>query len=397
MAMQLTSRQRRWLDALLILSTLAVLYIVIGFAAQIFASFGDIFLVFFLAWLLAFILAGPIGWFERALPGLPRAVSVVLVYGLLVGAMLLVVFLVAAVLTRSIAEFIGDLPQIRNNLPEILAPWEARLADVGLEVDLVTLGQSFLADLNGYLRQLAGPLQDVAFASIGVIGNVLFIVIFSVYMAADKDRLFSAVYRLVPAGREPELRLLQTSVYRSFGGFLRGMAAMGVIYAAVAALTSALLGLPFLPVTTAAAGILMAIPFFGPFVSWAPPVLVALFFVPSAVLPAVLIMGAGWMVLMNAVQPRLMQGAVGLHPVVVLASVIIGARVAGIPGAIFGIPIAAVISAFFVHFYRRGHESGTVAERAAQRLEEREGRPVRVPREPDPGVDGDVLDEPSAT
>jgi hypothetical protein len=81
----------------------------------------------------------------------------------------------------------------------------------------------------------------------------------------------------------------------------------------------------------------------------------------------------------------------------VLASVIIGARVAGIPGAIFGIPIAAVISAFFVHFYRRGHESGTVAERAAQRLEEREGRPVRVPREPDPGVDGDVLDEPSAT
>ena len=61
-------------------------------------------------------------------------------------------------------------------------------------------------------------------------------------------------------------------------------------------------------------------------------------------------MGVGWFVVMNVLQPRIMQDAVGIHPIVVLGSVLIGSRIAGIPGAIFGIPIAAVVSAFFFHF-----------------------------------------------
>ena len=38
----------------------------------------------------------------------------------------------------------------------------------------------------------------------------------------------------------------------------------------------------------------MAIPFFGPFVSWAPPVLVAVLVMPDATLPAFIAMGIGW-------------------------------------------------------------------------------------------------------
>ena len=45
-----------------------------------------------------------------------------------------------------------------------------------------------------------------------------------------------------------------------------------------------------------------------------------------------------------------MAGAVGLHPIVVLAAVIIGSKVAGVAGAIFGIPIAAVLSSIFLHY-----------------------------------------------
>jgi hypothetical protein len=95
-------------------------------------------------------------------------------------------------------------------------------------------------------------------------------------------------------------------------------------------------------------------------------------------------------VTMNILQPRLMAGSVGIHPIVVLGSVLIGARVAGIAGAIFGIPIAAVISALFFHWVARSRETGAVADRAAKRVAAREGREVRRPREPIPGVDADV-------
>ena len=52
--------------------------------------------------------------------------------------------------------------------------------------------------------------------------------------------------------------------------------------------------------------------------SWAPPVIVALFFKPEALVPTIILMVAGWIVVMNVLQPRIMQGAVGIHPIVVL-------------------------------------------------------------------------------
>ena len=104
----------------------------------------------------------------------------------------------------------------------------------------------------------------------------------------------------------------------------------------------------------------------------------------------------GWFVLMNIIQPRLMSEAVGLHPVVVLGSVMVGSKLAGIPGAIFGIPIAAVIASFFFYYLGRNRDVDSVALRAARRVEERQGRPVRVPRLPQPGQDAEVEDVASA-
>jgi predicted PurR-regulated permease PerM len=165
------------------------------------------------------------------------------------------------------------------------------------------------------------------------------------------------------------------------------------VYFLVALGTNLLLGLPLAALTSVASGLLQMIPFFGPFVSWAPPVIVALALQPESLVPTVILMAAGWFLVMNVLQPRIMQGAVGIHPIVVLGSVLIGGRIAGIPGAIFGIPIAAVVSAFFFQFLHRTSGDRSVAERAARRLSEREGRPVRVPREPAPGTATDI-DEP---
>ena len=222
-------------------------------------------------------------------------------------------------------------------------------------------------------------------------GNLLFVFFLSLYMAVDRDRIVSFLFRLVPPAYTDEAKLLEHSVARSFGGFLRGQALSGLIYGSVSMAASLLLGLPYMPVTAASSGVLQAIPFFGPFISWMPPVLVAVFFVPDATLPVLIIMVVGWFVLMNVIQPRLMAEAVGLHPVVVLGSVMIGSKLAGIPGAIFGIPVAAVFASFF--FYYLGHmrvDTQSVAVRAARRVEEREGRPVRVPRLPQAGQDQEV-------
>ena len=389
--LSLTDRQQRLLSAVLVLGTLVLAMVAVSLAAEVFFAFGDIILVFFLAWLLAFILSPVVAGLVRLIPVLPRIGAVVLVYAILVGAIVLVVVLVAGALAQSIAAFVAGVPTLRQQLPDIVAPWQERLRALGLEqVDLVAQLQSFLDNLATYAAQLAGPLQQLAVASLGAVGNLLIVLILSLYMVADRDAILSFFFRIVPPFWKDEARLLETSVARSFGGFLRGQAILGVVYAAVAALTSAVLRLDYLPVTTAASGVLMAIPFFGPFVAWAPPVIVALLMPGGPLLPAAVLMGIGWLIVMNVLQPRLMQEAVGIHPIVVLGSVLIGSKIAGVTGAIFGIPIAAVLSAFFFHYLVLTREPAPVTARAARRVEAREGRKVRIPSEPVPGIDPDV-------
>jgi predicted PurR-regulated permease PerM len=391
MAIELTHRQRRWLDALLILSTIAVAFVVLGFLGQVFFFFGDILLVFFLAWLLAFILSPIVRRLTNAIPLLPHVAAVILVYTVLLGILLLLTVLIAGALATSIADFVQNVPTIRTQLPDIFAPWQRRLDAIGLEqVNLVDQANIFLNNLNRYAEQLAGPLQQVAVASLGAVGNLLFILILSLYAVIDRERIVAFLFRIVPPGFKDEARLLETSVARSFGGFLRGQAVMGLVYGLVAVLTSAVMNLPFLAVTSALAGFLMAIPFFGPFVAWAPPVLVALLVSPDATLATFIAMMVGWFLVMNVLQPRVMSDAVGIHPIVVLGSVLVGSKIAGVTGAVFGIPIAAVLSAFFFHYLGRSRDTRSIAARAATRLEAREGRAVRRPREPEPGVDPDV-------
>ena len=389
--LSLSDRQQRWLTAALVLGTIVLAMVAIDLAASVFFAFGDIILVFFLAWLLAFILSPVVAGLVRLIPVLPRVGAVVLVYAVLVGAIVLVVVLVAGALAQSITAFVAGVPDLRQNLPQILAPWQDRLQALGLrQVDLVSQGQAFLDNLASYAAQLAGPIQQLAVASLGAVANLLIVLILSLYMVVDRDAILSFFFRIVPPFWKEEARLLEVSVARSFGGFLRGQAIIGVVYAAVAAVTSAVLGLPYLAVTTAAAGVLMAIPFFGPFVAWAPPLIVALLTPGDHALVAAVLMGIGWLVVMNVLQPRVMQEAVGIHPIVVLGSVLIGSKIAGVTGAIFGIPIAAVISAFFFHYLVLNREPSPVATRAARRLEAREGRKVRIPTEPVPGIDPDV-------
>jgi hypothetical protein len=49
-------------------------------------------------------------------------------------------------------------------------------------------------------------------------------------------------------------------------------------------------------------------------------------------------------ILVNAIQPRLLREGVGLHPILVIVALLAGSQVAGLWGAIFGIPFVAIVN-----------------------------------------------------
>ena len=169
-------------------------------------------------------------------------------------------------------------------------------------------------------------------ASVGAIGTMLIVFFLSIYMVIDRDAILAFLFRLVPPSYAEEARLLQTSVARSFGGFLRGQALMGIVYFLIAladepAARPAARGADLDRVRAC---------------SWPSRSSARscpgrrrsssrCVFKPEALLPAIVIMAIGWFIVMNVLQPRIMQGAVGIHPIVVLGSVLIGSRIAGHP------------------------------------------------------------------
>ncbi len=154
----MTERQRRWLTAVLVLGAVVLALILIGYLADIFYAFGDVILVFFLAWLLAFILSPVVAGLTRLVPLLPRIGAVVLVYAVLVGAIVLVVVLVAGALAQSISAFVTSVPELRQNLPQLLAPWQERVNALGLDqVDLLAQATSFLDNTADVRRAARRP------------------------------------------------------------------------------------------------------------------------------------------------------------------------------------------------------------------------------------------------
>ena len=99
MGFELTPRERRWFDAILVLGAFALGFIVLGFVGVIFAFFGDLIMVFFLAWLLAFML-GPVVNRVYSIPFMSRTGAIFTVYFLLFGWLVVVSIVVAAALVR---------------------------------------------------------------------------------------------------------------------------------------------------------------------------------------------------------------------------------------------------------------------------------------------------------
>jgi hypothetical protein len=141
------------------------------------------------------------------------------------------------------------------------------------------------------------------------------------------------------------------------------------------------LDLPYGFVIATASALAMLIPFFGPPLALVPPIVAVAIFTDWVwiVAPLLLVIQT---VLVNYLQPRLMREALGMHPLLVLVGLLVGAQVAGLWGALFGIPILAVANVFFNYFVNlRAIEETPSAEMEDVLEEVRQESPEATPEE----------------
>ncbi|MCC7106937.1 MAG: AI-2E family transporter, partial [Chloroflexi bacterium] len=254
-----------WIRALVIVMlSIAGLYLA-GLIWQIASQFADILLLFFLAWVVAFILE-PVVVFLRRHAHLPRSLAVTVAYsGLLIMLAGAVVWLVPP-LSRQVVQVAVDLPVYGDFTNRQFLELQNFLEDRGLTVNLATLLN--YEDLVRRAEAVAPPIVSNAVAIATRIASfflqLAIVLILSYYVMLDGHRISRGLLRAVPSSFREDVVFFFASVNHAFAGFLRGQIIQALVYSLGVAAIMWVFDLDLILLTAVVNTLLMLIPFLGP-------------------------------------------------------------------------------------------------------------------------------------
>lgn len=347
---QILDRRAEWIGLLIVLATIAAGFVVLEFLARYFEDYLHLVLIFFFAWLLAFLMAPPADWLQRHLKHLPRPVAVlaVIVPVIVVGA-LVIVWVVVSV-ADSFVSLSGSLPALTANPPPFLTDLQTWLTDRGVNVDVVATFQSIVRDALTSMVDVMIGVFGGAFAAVGTFVDGLLVVSLAVVMVIDSEKILRFGLGVIAPDRREDAMKFRHGIGTAVAGFIRSQLWLGGAYGIWAIGVGLVFGLPYLLATAVLTALIMAIPIYGPYVSWLPPVLVAALVRPESVVLVAIVMLVGWFIDMNILAPLFRAGALQLHPIVVAFAVLLGGQLGGALGSVIAIPLAAVIQSFVMAY-----------------------------------------------
>ncbi len=328
-------------------------YILIALGALLLLTFVRQISGVLLTFLLATILAYALNPLVRQLEAwrVPRVVAVLGVFVALIVAVLAALLVLIIPGVGQIQALVQNPTVLTDGATRLLSWAQEELPYVGDHVAnidqaaIIQFAQSNAPSAGQVLNAALGFVGGV-FGVFGTILNLVLMLMVSVYMLLDRERIMSAILRAVPVTVRDQTVELFYAVESTLVKYLKAQLLlcmiMGVIGWAIAYFTfgsyALLIGLWV--------GLTEIVPVLGPFLGALPAVLIALFsggFV-QAILVAALFLVAQQLE-GNVLQPKIMGGSVGVHPLWVLFATLAGTALYGVVGAVFAVPVVAIIAA----------------------------------------------------
>ena len=180
--------------------------------------------------------------------------------------------------------------------------------------------------------------------------NVVIVLILAFYMMLDGHKLVRQVLAYFPPAVDEVMEDFHLIINRKFGGYLRGQFILALSYGLLTYIISVGFGLSYTVLLAVLAAVMMLIPFIGAIAAIVPPLVafVLMHVAEPTVFPVVrfvllfVFLVVAQHIVINLLAPRVMSTAMGMHPLLVLLGLLLGAKLAGIWGAIFGVPVLGV-------------------------------------------------------
>jgi predicted PurR-regulated permease PerM len=190
---------------------------------------------------------------------------------------------------------------------------------------------------------LSGVAISVTKSVITIIAATITIVFLTFFMLLEGRDWVERVYTLFPEQSRDRWRGVGHDIYRTVGGYVTGNILISLIAGGSATIVLLIMGVPYAVALGLLVAILDLIPLAGATVAGVIVVLVAfLHSVPAGVVLLVFIV-AYQQLENHFLQPVIYGRTVQLSPLAVLVSVLVGAELAGVLGALAAIPVAGTI------------------------------------------------------
>ncbi len=332
-----------WARARDILITLLILGVIAYGLVLLLSHVLQTVVVFLLASLIAFAVLPLVDALEGR--RIPRGLSIVVVY---LGLLLVLVFGGIAIggrLANQVTLLATQVPTYTLLLEQTLVQLQNYLQGHGFGIDLNqqlgTVVSSFQSALTGALGQSLHILTGITSALI----SIILVVFFSIYLVADAHRISRAVPLLVPPRHRKVVQFVEKTISQKVGGFIRGQLIMALVIAVTTGVVATLLQLHFPLIIGVLAFFFELIPSIGPVLIGLMLALVAVFQSFGQLVAVVVFYVVLNTIESNVLGPRVVGQAVGLPPFVSLIAIVAGAEVGGILGALFAVPITALVVA----------------------------------------------------
>jgi predicted PurR-regulated permease PerM len=239
------------------------------------------------------------------------------------------------------------------NDPEQLA---TNLASQGLSTIKATgLG---LRDIISGIQSVTSNVSDgfikIVSAVFGGLLSFVLIVVISFYLAVQEDGVAKFLGLITPVKHEKYVVDLWKRSQRKIGQWMQGQLLLMILIGVLTYLGLMILGVKNAILLAVLAGLLEIIPLFGPVMAAIPAILVA--FVDNGITASLLVTGLYIIVQQfenHLIYPLVVKKIVGVSPIFVILSIIIGAKLAGFLGVVLSVPIISAIMEFVDDIDRR--------------------------------------------
>jgi predicted PurR-regulated permease PerM len=318
--------------------------------------------LFIVAGLIALILNPAVAFLQRR--HLPRGLAVLAVFVAFFVAVAGIGVLVANPISNQVKTFANNLPHLVDEANEQIASFQKELNKRGIHVHLVKQGKTALQTVQDKVAKSASKLASfgggLLTEAVSAAFDLVLIFVLSVYMLLYGERIGDLARRIMPDGdgttADDYPHLVQRAVSRYVGGQLLFSIIMGAS-AGISLYIFGVVGLfPDGEKYAIAFGVFYAamelVPYIGPILGAAPPVLVALFTKPISVVWLIFLFIGLQQLEGHVVAPQVFGHTLRINPILVIFALLLGLHVDGIIGALIALPILSVVRETVVYLSR---------------------------------------------